>query len=245
MSSRSRFVFCGVLVVVALVCVRLGVWQIHRLRDRRSANAAAAQAHAAPPVDLDTVPGDARKLAYRRLRATGRYDRRHEIVLRGMTLNDLPGVHVVTPLLLNGGRAAVLVKRGFAPAPDAVSARLDALDEPGEVTVTGIAIPIDTRADSGLPLVRQGATTWARLDLRALRSRSPYPLMAIYLLQAPDSSLPAAPRRLPAPLPDDGPHLSYAIQWFAFATTALVMAAIFALRSPATLSGRPVPRSSS
>jgi cytochrome oxidase assembly protein ShyY1 len=36
------------------------------------------------------------------------------------------------------------------------------------------------------------------------------------------------PRRLePQPL-DDGPHLSYMLQWFAFAATALVFAGVIA-----------------
>ncbi len=241
MSSGRHFALPVLLVLVAAVCVRLGVWQLHRLGARRAANAIAASAAQLPVVDLDTASGAG--LAHRRIRAQGRYDRSHEVVLRGVTRSDVPGVHVVTPLVLGGGRKAILVKRGFAPAADAVSARLDSLDEPGEVTVTGIAVPIETRGDSGRPLVHAGKTTFARLDRAALARRMPYELLDVFILQLPDSSLPSLPRRLePAPL-DDGPHLSYAIQWFAFATTALVVAGIFAFRSSA--SGRPAPRSSS
>jgi surfeit locus 1 family protein len=35
------------------------------------------------------------------------------------------------------------------------------------------------------------------------------------------------PRRLPPPSLDEGPHLNYAIQWFAFATIALVGAGAY------------------
>ena len=42
----------------------------------------------------------------------------------------------------------------------------------------------------------------------------------------PDPALPRFPRRL-EPLPiDDGPHLSYAIQWFSFALMAIVFGVV-------------------
>ena len=40
-------------------------------------------------------------------------------------------------------------------------------------------------------------------------------------------ALPRFPRRLDPPPFDDGPHLSYAIQWFAFAIIAIVFGGIF------------------
>jgi cytochrome oxidase assembly protein ShyY1 len=51
-------------------------------------------------------------------------------------------------------------------------------------------------------------------------ARLPYPLLPILMLQTPDSSLPSFPRRLEPPEIDEGPHLSYAIQWFLFAGLA-------------------------
>ena len=240
MSSRVRLGLPALLVVVALICARLGVWQVHRLRERRAANAAALAARHEPVVDLaaGNLP---RNLANRRVRASGRYDRSHEIVLRGVTFDEAPGVQVVTPLVLATG-AAVLVKRGFVPAPDAVTADLAGLDEPGLVAVSGLALPIDSSTGHGAPLTRDGHTTWARLDLPALRAAMPYPLLPVYLLQAPDSALPRSPRRLQVPALDDGPHLSYALQWFAFATTALIVAGILAFRSPERSSAHPAGR---
>ena len=252
MLPRSRFALPLLLALVAMVCVRLGIWQVHRLRQRRAFNVAALAARAAPAIDLDTVivsstDAGSADLAGRRARAAGRYDRTHEIVLRGMTFDGAPGVQVVTPLLLpNGG--AVLVKRGFVPAPDAVSAQLDGLDEPGAVSVRGIALPLERGGNRGAPLTHDGRTTWRALDLTALRSRLPYPVLSVYIHQTPDAALPPVPRRLPLAALDDGPHLSYALQWFGFATTALIVAAIVAFKSPAKLppvmpdADRPAPR---
>jgi surfeit locus 1 family protein len=94
--------------------------------------------------------------------------------------------------------------------------------------VEGIALPIGS--DSGAPLQQGGRTTWARLDREGLRSRLPYSLYSLYLRQVPDSTLPAFPRRLEPPALDDGPHLSYAIQWFSFALIALIFAGVIARR---------------
>jgi cytochrome oxidase assembly protein ShyY1 len=108
-----------------------------------------------------------------------------------------------------------LVNRGFVPAPDAVSASTEDLREPGEQKVEGILLALP--AGDGKPLRHDGKTTWARLDRDALQQQLPYPILPFYIRQSPDQKLPRFPRRLPAPSLDDGPHLSYTVQWFVFA----------------------------
>jgi surfeit locus 1 family protein len=147
--------------------------------------------------------------------ASGTFDHSHEVVIRGQAFQGTPGVLVVTPLRLATSDLAVLVLRGFVPSADAVRADLDSLGEPGTVTVRGLATPI--ASGGGQPIQRDGRTTWARLDLPALRARLPYPVLPVLVRQTPDSGMPLLPHRLPAPELSDGPHLSYAIQWFAFA----------------------------
>lgn len=228
-SSRSRWVGVAVLLLVSGVCARLGVWQLSRLHQRRVVNAAILRSRAEPPISLD-APGsrDSASLAYRRVTATGRYDRGRELVLRGQAYMGTPGVYVVTPLRLQESDTALLVLRGFVPAADAVRADLRALDEPGELSVTGLAEPIGS--GGGQPLVVEGSSTWARLDLPALRGTLPYPILPVALLQTPDSALPRYPRRLDAPEVDDGPHLSYAVQWFLFSVMGIAFGLVVVAR---------------
>jgi surfeit locus 1 family protein len=220
---RSRLLPIAGFVVVALVCLRLGLWQVHRLRERRAANATAQAARLEPVVTLDGAHWDT-TLVGRRVRIRGRYDHTHDIVLRGRQHGGVPGVEIVSPLLPERAAMAVLVNRGFVPSPDAVTVASDSLREPGLVTVEGIALPIGS--GGGASLQHGGRTSWARLDREGLSTGLPYPVYPLYLRQLPDSSLPKFPRRLEPPALDDGPHLSYAIQWFAFSIIALVFAGI-------------------
>jgi surfeit locus 1 family protein len=167
-------------------------------------------------------------LVNRRLVAAGQYDHVHDVVLRGKVYQGVPGVEIVSPLVLEGGRSAVLVNRGFVPAPDATTADPDSLGEPGQVVVEGIALPMET--GRGMPLEHGGRTTWARLDAAALRRLLPYSIGEVYLRETSPSTQRAFPRGLDLPPLDDGPHLSYAIQWFAFSLIALVFAGVVATK---------------
>jgi surfeit locus 1 family protein len=224
--SRRQWVLLVAAVVVAAVCVRLGIWQLDRLEGRRAFNQAVTEGLARPSVPIDVAigeaGGDASRLSYRPVVVTGRYDAAHEVILYGRAQNGRPGNHVLTPLL-TGGDQAVLVDRGWVPFEDDVPPLGGPLAPPaGEVLVDGVLRPPD--AATGPADVASPVLTVKAIDLAALDAQIPSSLLPLYLqltAQEPPqpSGLPAA-----APLPElsEGPHLGYAIQWFAFAVTALV-----------------------
>jgi len=219
-SFRARLLLVGSFILVALIFLRLGFWQLARLKERRAANTAALAARAAPRIGLDRSTAMNPGLNGRQVRAVGHYDHTRDVVLRGRAYNGSPGVEIVSPLVLEDGRTAVLVNRGFMPTPDAVTVQTDSVRELGNVTVAGTALAMSS--GEGQPLGGERHTTWARLDLDALAARMPYRLAPLFIRQSPDSALPRFPRRLePVPI-NDGPHLNYAIQWFAFAGMAAV-----------------------
>ena len=223
---RSRLVLMFGFFIVALVCARLGMWQLNRLEERRALNAAARAKRSAPVVNLARITAGS-GVMNRRVRAQGRYDHRHDIVIRSRVYRGVPGVEIVSPLVLaDDDSTAVMVNRGFVPAPDAVTADPAAFQEPGTRVIEGIALAMDS--GRGMPLRRDSRTTWARLDRHALAAELPYHLFSFYIRQSPDSPPAGFPRRLDPPPLDDGPHLNYAIQWFAFAGMAIVFAGIMA-----------------
>jgi cytochrome oxidase assembly protein ShyY1 len=235
MSKLPRFVFSPrwialflVAVVVAVVCVRLGVWQLHRLDEKRTLNtqvrAGLAQPIAPLPDLLQRADGDPGSLAWHRAEVTGTYDTQHEVLLYGRALNGEPGHHVLTPLVTADG-TAVVVDRGWVPFEMDTPPVVEAAPPSGEVTVTGVLLPVEGSGDPSVQRDGSGRLlTVRRIDPAYLAKEMPYDLAPLPL-QLQEQSPPQG-SDLPAPVPlpelDEGPHLSYAIQWFTFATIALI-----------------------
>lgn len=223
----GRQFWFAVTVVVAGGCLVLSGWQLSRRAERLAANRLALAGRELPVLDL-TQPGVGPRLGRRGV-ARGTYDHSGEIVLRGHLLTGAPGVHIVTPLRLAGTDSAIMVNRGFVPAADGAVPDVVVPEEPGEVSVEGIVLAVPITEDGGAQVEHRGRTTWRRMDLVALRSRLPYPLMDGYLLASPDTSRRGWPRRVePLPL-DQGPHLAYAVQWLGIGGAVLGFGLFFIL----------------
>lgn len=217
MTSRYPVAFLLFSLIAGGVCVRLGFWQLDRLAGRRAATATALGQRNRAAVRFEALEGPAEN---RRVIVSGAYDFAREIVLRGRARDGVPGVEVVTPLRPLGSDTAVLVLRGYVPSADAISYDGAIHREPESATVAGIVMVVPDDPAGAAPSMRNKLETWRRLDLASIRARLPYPVSAVYIMA--DSPAPAspAPWRSRPPALDDGPHLNYAIQWFAFATIA-------------------------
>jgi cytochrome oxidase assembly protein ShyY1 len=213
--SRTLRAALAVLIVgFATTALFLGRWQLERLQSRRAANAALLEARALPPLEL-TAAGPA-PLPGRRLRVWGSFDTANQLLLRGRVHDAAPGLEVVTAFHLAGSQAVLWVLRGFVTSPDATTIPQLPPPIPGEVTLSGLAFAVPTTADGGQPLIRGRDTTWRRLDQGTLARRTPGTFDS-YLLLAGDSTGPGGLPTVEPPVLDDGPHLSYAIQWFGIA----------------------------
>jgi cytochrome oxidase assembly protein ShyY1 len=95
----------------------------------------------------------------------------------------------------------------------------------GIVTIRGLALAVPATTDSGAPLHHHGVTTWRRLDRAMLAQHRPGSL-AVYLLVSTDSGAKDELPPVPAPVLNDGPHLSYAIQWFGMALAVLTFGVV-------------------
>jgi surfeit locus 1 family protein len=230
-----RLVLLSLTVLIGLGCFALGVWQVGRLTARRAANARAQAARLLPPLMWDSA-APSPLLPYRRAILTGELDPEHEFVLRNHLLRGVPAVQIVTPLRILGTDSAVLVNRGYVPAPDAVEPGPADWAEPGPRIFRGTLVPVPQRGDA-TPLVRDGRETWKSLDLDAVRARLPYPVVAVYLVAQPDSGETdhtirgtVYPFRAELPPMDEGPHLMYAVQWFGIGAAVLAFGALFVVK---------------
>ena len=202
---QRRDVALGVVaILVATVCVLLGRWQLNRLTQRRARNSVLATRLALPPLTVRRDIG-ADSARQRRVVAHGVYDFSAERAWPGRSFQGTPGVALITPLRLADG-SVVLVDRGWVPSPDAFHVDHALYREPDTATVTGIAL---------IPPRGRGDVDLAGFLPFVIQLETPEP--------PPNRGL---PRRWPPPAFDDGPHLSYAIQWFSFALIALVGTAV-------------------
>ena len=230
---RPKWVVGHVLVVaLVLTFVSLGLWQLRRHDERQSRNADIVARSAVPAAPVgELVPpgvqlGDVEELEHRQVVATGTYDPEGEVLIRPRSLDGVSGWHVVTPLVLDDGRA-VLVTRGFAPlAEDPEVARRAAAPPEGEVMVTGLVFPSQERTGIGPTDPDEGTLReLARVDIRRIDQQYGGDLLPVHvqlLTQDPPLDPTGFPQQLPLPATDDGPHLSYAVQWFLFAAVGLV-----------------------
>ena len=209
-------------LMLVLLLISLGFWQLRRLEERQLSNQVGLTRNTAAPVDLEsTVAGagsEVDSLEYRRAATRGEWDPAYEIYVRSQVRDGRSGLWVVTPLVLSDGRA-VMVNRGWIPVG---LDRREASPPSGEVEVSGVIKASRSRSALG-PEDRPGIEdTVARVDLVILDDYVPYSLLEVYLEESSINPDPW-PLRLDEPTFDDeGSHLIYAVQWFSFALVALV-----------------------
>lgn len=213
-------------VVLGAAFVNLGEWQLRRLDERRGTNSTVAAHEDAPVVPYAQV--FTRPIAdadqWQKVTVTGTFDPDHQLIVRYRSNAGEAGYEVVAPLRATDGRT-VLVDRGFVirPAgqdfPSAVAA-----PPPGEVTVVGhvrrneegptVAL---TPASGSVRLINSDAIgAWAGLTLV-----NGY-IGAVTMTPAQSGYTPVA-----TPSLDEGPHLSYALQWFTFTLIAVAGLVVF------------------
>lgn len=253
MTNRSFRLSAGTLagtllvLLVAGICARLGIWQLDRRTERQARNVVIEERLGLPTIELDGASGDTSGLIFRVAEARGEYDVDRAIVLAGRSHQGAAGAHLLVPLRLSDG-TAVMVNRGWVPALDA--AKIDPTDHvpTGPVRARGLLIAFPEIRSSGDGSRSDGAPPedfrrlWYRMDIERWQAQSPYHLAPVYIQELPVEPAGRIPVPLPEPELDDGPHLGYAIQWFSFALIALVGWTVLLIRRREPASPRP-PRS--
>jgi cytochrome oxidase assembly protein ShyY1 len=225
--QRRWLGFTLLAVFFVLLFVRLSFWQVSRLHERQRANDVVRAHLAASPMtvaELGSLAASDRSFAadqqWRAVRLTGHWDAGHQVLVRNRPSDSGDnGYEVVTPLLPDGGGPAVLVDRGWVPTgstpaePDSVPA-----PQSGPVTVVARLQPSEpSRSTEGLPPGQVSS-----LATSDLARGDGYRVLDGYVRLTSESPAPAdAPAVHADPVLDDGPHLSYAVQWVLFALVAV------------------------
>lgn len=229
-----RWILIHLLVGALIVTmVNLGLWQLRRLDDKRAFNAAVSARTAEPVAPLEGIlpAGTGRDalagLEWRRVAVTGTYDPSEAVTIINRSQNGSAGVDSLVPLRAPDGRV-VLVSRGFIPLALAVPP-----PPTGEVRVVGYLRLTQTRGALGaIDSSDLGATEFQRFDVQRLARQIDGDVAPMWLQLVEESPSTNAqwPASVPLPELDEGPHLSYAFQWFFFSLVAAVAWVVVARR---------------
>ena len=228
--SRSRRVAVVVIaVVVAATCVNLGLWQLRRLDERRTLNAEILDRRS------DGATHDRRHLGGAGLPSrtggrspAGTYDVRHEVLVYGRSLDGEAGQ-------LRGDTARPRRRRGRPRGPG-----LGAVRDASRLPSAAAAPPVKRSGWGGSSRPMRATDGRARMRMGSIRvagrgGHRLLPPVRRLPVPTPARRADAAAARIPpdpVPMPElsEGPHLSYAIQWFCFAAIAVVGAVILLRR---------------
>jgi surfeit locus 1 family protein len=102
---------------LAVIFALLGQWQLRRADEQQALERQFVALADAPPLDAPLEAGSIGDLRYRRVVLRGRYLPQTQVLLDNMTHAGVAGYHVLTPFVPSAGGRAVVVNRGFVPAP--------------------------------------------------------------------------------------------------------------------------------
>ena len=229
---RRLLITIAALAVVA-AALALGAWQLDRGRKREALHRAVQQRQELAPVGNEALlrGAEAADLMHRPIVVRGTWAAQHTVFLDNRQMNGRPGFFVVTPLLLDGGRQAVLVERGWAPRNFERREQLPPVATPGgPVQVRGRIAPWPAKlyefdATAGGP-IRQN------LDLGRFAAETGLPLLGVAVRQTGDGSADGLLRQWPEPASGAAKNYGYAFQWWALAAATAIFYVWFQFIAP-------------
>lgn len=249
----KRWFLTTLLALAAVaVMVRLGIWQLDRLEQRRTFNARVQEQIDQPMLKLSgpALSEDLYNMEYRQVTVTGEYDFTQQVALRNQVWGNEWGVHLLTPLHIDGSDETVFIDRGWIPGSefetDLTNGRWSQYDEPGIVTVKGVIRRPQSKPDFGrisdpTPMAGQRLTAWNLANIELMAQQLPYNVLPVYIQQAPSAEWTALPYRSQPEIElSEGSHLGYAMQWFTFAAILLLGYPFFVLREERASNKSPI-----
>lgn len=201
----------------------LGAWQIERLHWKEALIAQVSRNMADRPVTLPQIlllpPKQAQ---YRRVSVSGRFDHAKESYSYSIDAEGKPGFHVLTPLILAGGRA-LIVDRGAVPTELRNSSARALGQVASEQNVVGVWRLLNPpNAFTPRPDLRK--RLWFARDVNALAKLDGLVLAAPAIVEADATPNPGGwPRGGQTVVNFPNNHLQYALTWFGLAAGLLAV----------------------
>ncbi len=236
--SRRWILTTFLVLIAAAVMIRLGIWQLNRLSQRRAFNSHVTYQKSQEILMLsdENIYVELGDMEYRPINVSGVYEYSQEIIIRNQVWEGQAGVHLLTPLMIGGSETAIFVDRGWIPLEDYQEELWGNYSELGIVHVSGqIRLSQATPTFGGRPDIippeGESMQAWNFVNLEAISKQLPYPVLSVYVQQSPSEEWTLLPYRYQPELDlTEGPHLGYAGQWFLFTAVLIIGYPFFVLK---------------
>jgi cytochrome oxidase assembly protein ShyY1 len=245
--AQPFWIFSHVFALAVIISfVFLGRWQLHRLDERRATNQTIETRSFGDPVTVaEAVDRPLDQLDFLAVADTGHYidpevvrvvnrsqdgaagewivglfetDSGHLILVnRGFVIRDAVAATTTDTEIVGWLRASQVKESVFGATDDGQTTRVPRLD----VDAIAARLGLDDRSDTGRE--SSVAPVWVQLA----------PPLLPFAPEAADPAAPIVPEPVPLPPLDEGPHLSYALQWFTFAAMGAVVYGLILRRKAA------------
>ena len=212
------------------ICIKLGLWQYNKADSRQMLQTQLNTRLNEPAVALPAKIIALESWRYKRVKFTGVYDTRYQILLDNQVQNTVAGYHVLTPMQVKGSNVYVLVNRGWVPR---VTAQVGEVPKPptietpqGSYHIEGdINIPANKFFTMDTPPSVDGAwqPVWQNLDMARYAKSVPFAVQPFVVRLDAKSTAAGFVRNWAPPGERVIMHLGYAYQWFGFALTLFVI----------------------
>jgi cytochrome oxidase assembly protein ShyY1 len=207
-------------IVVIAVTVSLGNWQMRRAAEKQLLQDRIDAALAAEPVSVGAQRPLVAEQVGGRVIVRGRWLDQYTLFVDNRTVRGRAGVHMLTPIKIEGVDQTALVLRGWLPSDPANRSK------PPSPPVTSNAVSIEARVEKDLQQALELARSappgpedrlWQNASIASVSAWSGLSLAPVLLRQIGQDDADGLVRDWPTPGAGVDKHHAYALQWYALA----------------------------
>lgn len=224
---RPRLLPTLAAILLLPLFISAGQWQWNKATIKGNLQKDLDARGAEPSILIPSTLVDPQSLRFRKIVARGHYEAQYQILIDNRIHREQAGYHVITPLKLEGSETRLLVNRGWVPALAEHHLVPQITTPTGIVEVSGTTVVPSSRFFTlGVDDVSNKSewqSVWQNLDLGRFSKAVDFPLQPIVIELDAASTAGGFVREWRRPDERLETHLGYALQWWSFAATTVVL----------------------
>lgn len=216
-------------LLVLMLCVplfiKLGLWQYHKAELGTAIQSSYNRAQDEDALNLPTSFNDLDSWKYKKVKITGHYETKYQILLDNQVENNIAGFHIITPLKIDGSNDYVLVNRGWV-AGSATHTDLPTISTPKQtLDVIGLVWLPSNKIFTleSEPQKNTWNVIWQHMDMARYQKSVPIHILPLVIKLDAKSNAGGFVRNWQLPPSKIATNIGYAYQWFGFALASVLI----------------------